>query len=566
MTETPLPRSGGSRVAVSSAQGRMGLVCACLAAFGLAADALLPPMDAALYARLSILYALGVGAAAILAARGVLPLGEAFRARAGAVPVLLAVALLTALGTLFVGPDLPRALDFHNGLAMRGTLGLLGGMQLAAILDRRSWRRSAAGILMVAAHGGVLLVLCGAALDAAFGQRGIVRLHEGGESAIFSETRGLSNILTGRTGLLDAAVRLEGIRTEYHPRRVYLRLYRDGEIVSSHEARKGLAGKFGNIAFEVADYLPHASLSRTVSPSKADTGKSAVMVALETPQGARPSDWIFAEKGNFGFIRRPEGPILVRFLKGESAPDGPEAAELQIDSDGARWRVAGPQGAEKWEKLPDVLERTVESVKIRVWNFMPSARVESAVENLSDAPEMPVVTLRLDRAGERREVTLSPLLPAPLRLDDRLVLVPALTEAEPSAFTSTVTLRWPDGGEERRELRVNEPLRVGACRLYQSDFDREDPSFSGFSVNCSPGAWVAASGMGIMIAGLFGAALVLLRKKHEKELSLKASSCHSEEAEGDRGIFSFSFRIRIPRFARNDRKRGFPEGTRSEPP
>lgn len=508
------------RSAFLSTHAAMTLWCAGIIATGFLIDIFLPLLSSESYGRLSVLYALAVGAMAVYIARrhSAALFTQALRERSGAVALLLSIAVMTALGTLVIAsPDLPKFLDFHNGFAMRGLLGLLGGMQVAAILNRASWRHSTTGLLMVVAHGGVLLILSGAALDASFGQRGIIRLHEGGESAVFSKTEGLSGILTGETGLLDAAVRLENIRTEYHPRRVFLRLYRDGVFTASYEVRAGLRGAFGDILFEVSDYLPHAVLSRTVSPSATPTGKAAAMVTIDTPQG-RHSDWLFTEKSNYGFIRRPEGPILVRFLRQDRAPDHPEAAELQIDADAVRWRQTGPKTAPgKWKALPPSLTQTIDGVTIHVGSFIKQATVENKVQNLSSAPEIPVISLQLDREGEKRSVTLSPLLRVPLRLDAHMIVVPTLTESEPSAFTSTVSLLWPDGRTEKRLIQVNSPLKIGACRLYQSDFDREDPSFSGFSVNCSPGAWVAKSGMALMICGLFGAALILLRMRRTKK-------------------------------------------------
>lgn len=490
------------------------LWCAVIAAAGMALDSVLPPLPLTLYGRVSVLWALGVASLVLVVARyGRRSVwGRDLSNRASAVVPMVFVAGFTALGTLFVDPDLHKVFDFHNGMALRGILGLLAGLQTTAILNRATWRNSATGLLMVTAHGGVLLVLCAAALDASFGRRGIIKLHAGGESRVFSETMGLSNTLTGGTGLLDATVRLESIRTEYHPRQVYLRLYRDGVLVASHAVHKGAKGRFGDIAFAIMDYLPHASLSRTVSSSSRETGKSAAMVTLKTAEGQH-SDWLFAEKGNYGFIRRPDGAVLVRFVRGDAAPDRPAAPELQLDAIKALWRVAGGRTPSPWAPLPDVLDSRIGDVGLRISGFIREAQVENRVQNLSDAPEVPVITLRLEREGLVRDMTLSPLLGAPVKLDERLVLVPAMTEAEPRSFSSRVIVRWPDGQEDAKDIRVNAPLRIGVCRLYQSDFDREDPSFSGFSVNCSPGSWVAKTGMALMIAGLFGAAVVLLRQR-----------------------------------------------------
>lgn len=496
----------------------MGVWCGVVVGLGFAIDAALPPLTLAVYGRFSVLYGLLVACTAMAAARTDQAGGRrAILERAGAVVPLIAIAGLTALGTMILGDDLPASMNFHNGFAMRGLLGLLGGMQLIAIFNRGAWRRSTTGLLMVMTHGGILLILSGAALDAAFGQRGILQLHDGGESALFSETAGLANTLTGRTGILNATIRLEGIHTQYYPRKVLLRLYRDGEMTASHVVHKELKGHFDDIAFEVVDYLPHASLNRIVTPSKTPTGMAAAMVAI-TAQERRIADWLFTEKGNFGFIKRPSGAIIVRFIRGDPAPDRTEAQEIQIDAAASRWRLTGPKRAETWKPLPHVLEHAIDGIKIHVSSFIKDARVETQVENLSQTPEIPVITLRLDRDGDRREMTLSPLIQAPVKLNAHLVLVPALTEEEPSAFTSKIRIRDKQGREQEREIRVNHPLQIGSCRLYQSDFDREDPSFSGFSVNCAPGAWVAKTGMALMIFGLFSAAFVLLRQKYRQGL------------------------------------------------
>lgn len=159
----------------------------------------------------------------------------------------------------------------------------------------------------------------------------------------------------------------------------------------------------------------------------------------------------------------------------------------------------------------------VEGVKIALSRFMNSVTVTERVENVSDDPKVPVIEVQLERDGKTRDVALSPLAPMPVKLDDHLVLAPTLSEEEPRLFTSKITLDWPDGTRQTRIVRVNHPVRVGLCRLYQSDFDRDDPSFSGFTVNCSPGSWVAESGMALMVAGLFGAGVLLLRTRRKAE-------------------------------------------------
>ncbi|HRC27061.1 MAG TPA: hypothetical protein PKX87_06495, partial [Alphaproteobacteria bacterium] len=75
--------------------------------------------------------------------------------------------------------------------------------------------------------------------------------------------------------------------------------------------------------------------------------------------------------------------------------------------------------------------------------FMNSVTVDETIENLSPEPRTPLVDLRLERAGKIREITVSPLAPMPVKLDDGLVLAPTLTPEEPRLFTSRMTLRYP---------------------------------------------------------------------------------------------------------------------------
>ncbi|HRC27060.1 MAG TPA: hypothetical protein PKX87_06490, partial [Alphaproteobacteria bacterium] len=333
-----------------------GAWCAAVVAAGIVFQATLPLVDLSTYNRLSVGYAAGIALGALALSLTGSKAGKSLQNRSGASVLLLLLGILTAAGTFTVGPDLPPLLDVHRSFYFRGLMGLLAGMQLAAIANRASWQRSTTGLVMLVAHGGVVLVLCGAGLDAAFGQRGILKLHQGGQSAVFSLTQGLSNTLTGQTGTLDAIVGLEEIRTEYHPRRVLLRLYKDETLIASYEARKGLKGRFGDIAFTVTDYMPHASYTRTVLPSMKVTGKAAIMVRIETPDKT-VSDWLFAKKEDFGFIRDPRGRMLVRFFwPGDAPKSAPESAELQIDAKAGRWRIAGSGRKDPWRAIGESVQ------------------------------------------------------------------------------------------------------------------------------------------------------------------------------------------------------------------
>lgn len=469
---------------------------------GAALQLALPDMTPAMHGRVGAFFGAFAALASALYSLSALPGAKAFQDKSCAAVLLTVLAVLTALGTLVVAPGLPTILAIHRSFYMSGLLGLLAGMQLCAILSRRAWQGAGIGRVMLVAHGGILLILAGAGLDTAFGSRGFINLHEGGESRIYSETSGLSNALTGHTGVLRETVRLNSIETEYHDRDVYLRLYRDGALAKSWPVTEGLKGSMAGRRFRVAEYLPDASLSRNVTALTAPTGKAAIKVGIETGE-VSTADWLFAEAGNYGFIKRPDGTILVRlFLKSDPPPAETDGPELQIDASAGRWRVTG--GREGWKPLPEQLDVTVDGIKIQAKDFIRNAKVEDKVENRSEKPGTPVIQLQIEEKDGTRGVFLSPLLPVPVKLDERHVIVTALADPQPSMFTSKVTTIAPDGSEADHVIRVNHPLSVGFCKVYQSDFDPEDPAYSGFSVNCAPGTWIVKTGMALMILGLLG--------------------------------------------------------------
>ncbi len=490
----------------------MGFWCAGVVLLGAFLQLLLPPLDTSVYGRIVACYGFGSGTLLVIWTLSGHEPAKAMQNRESASVLLFLLAVFTALGTLIVAPGLPGIVNIHHSIYFSGLLGTLGGMQASAILSRRAWQMGGVGRIMLIAHGGVLLILSGAAIDVAFGSRGVINLHEGSESAVYSKTVGLGNVLTGETGTLAKTIRLNSIETQYHPRTVYLRLFRNDALAQSWEVAEGTTGRIGDATFRVVEYIPDASFSRNVIAAESPTGKAAAFVTVQS-EGEQFSDWLFSEEGNYGFIRRPDGSILVRFFMEADAPVKTQHGELQINASTGEWRIqkalspVGKRANLTWTTLPDVLKAEIDGIAITVSRFLPQVVVEDTFESRSEEPRTPIVHLEIERDSDTQKVFMSPLLPVPLNIDEKSVLISALTEQEPRVFTSSVTTTTRDGLSKAHTIRVNQPLRIGACKIYQADFDRLDQSYSGFQVNCAPGTWVVKTGMGLMILGLLASAV-----------------------------------------------------------
>jgi hypothetical protein len=119
-------------------------------------------------------------------------------------PLLLMIALLVLLDTFIPASDYRNFFPVHSSYYFSGMIGLLGAIQVIAILrDFRIETDIKRFAAKIAAHAGILIILCAGAMGNAFGMQGILTLYENSESEVFAVTGGPEQEMTGETGYIE---------------------------------------------------------------------------------------------------------------------------------------------------------------------------------------------------------------------------------------------------------------------------------------------------------------------------------------------------------------------------
>jgi hypothetical protein len=258
-----------------------------------------------------------LGPTGLLVVAGLFALRRLWRARHGLLAVLASVpfsaailaviAVATALGT-FVPQGPPASSpgegrpgfaahlvqllfldDLFGSLWFGGLLALLGCSLTLAVLRRPFWRMPYWGFAL--GHGGMVLVLLGAAIGWAFGVDGQMHLRVGETTNQFSIHR--HGIPTGHKRTLDFSLKLDAFDVDRYPRADPGRLavYRAsrGEeqppaaplcVVSVADAGAGFAVPDSEFFVRVLEYYPDAEVVETMEEAGDPALPSAVQVRL----------------------------------------------------------------------------------------------------------------------------------------------------------------------------------------------------------------------------------------------------------------------------------------------
>jgi ABC-type transport system involved in cytochrome c biogenesis permease subunit len=128
-------------------------------------------------------------------------------APSSALPPLLALAALSVAASV-IG-DKP---DIARSFAVAGIMGLVAGGLICSVIEQIMSRRGHAGVLIL--HLGALILIVGAAGDAAFGRQGVLTLDEGQHAKSFHETYAGHAFTTGRILPLPEAMTLREINAQ----------------------------------------------------------------------------------------------------------------------------------------------------------------------------------------------------------------------------------------------------------------------------------------------------------------------------------------------------------------
>jgi hypothetical protein len=241
----------------------------------------------------------------------------------------------------------------------------------------------------------------------------------------------------------------------------------------------------------------------------------ALRVELLGPGGeVREASWLFALYPSF-HSTDPESP-LARLRYGYEPVTGDDESWV-VTGETREIRRAGTAQARPLPGPGSTIR--LGGVDVEVLGLLASASVTTEHRSRSGRALRPVVRL-LQGEGEERALLLQEGQAADLGGGLHVVL--ARKEDSDRDYLSAVSVIENDRTVRTHTIEVNHPLRHGGLAIYQSDFNPQDETFSGFQVVRDPGLPVVYAGfvlctLGVLVAFYIGP--LVARRRREARCS-----------------------------------------------
>lgn len=469
---------------------------------------------------------LAVGVLALVAILRWVPFSAAFKYLASAdsaVLILVAVGVLTFIGTVFL-QGLPHGelVEHYGALAVplealhlddvfhsapfALCLGLLGVTSVVTVIQRRRglarWKH--AGIL--ATHVSVVLILIGGLVGMLTGHKGMIHLEVGGSADTFLENPTPEHPI-GQDLPLGFEVRLDSFELDRHVP-VY-RFYTYGtsdkgemSVLQSDAAVVGeqVGSPATDSEYTVVVDKVFRSLKMNGDPvHTVQIGGKSVRVAIgdthALPDGRRLTvkqflpDFTYDIKSKRATSRSPKAANPA--LEVELTDAGASSLHYLFGKASMRQAMAARQHA----ALVDV-----------TYSYQAVPTGAGADRFLDDPDGLPnpavAVTVQSPGKGDVKLILMA-LEPRPLPLGTGRMLVYRDKPNDIKNYESRLSI-VVDGHVEVSEIvRVNEPLSYAGFELYQSNFDPDNPRYSGIQVVQDPGLPIVTFGLWLLLAGVF---------------------------------------------------------------
>jgi hypothetical protein len=264
-----------------------------------------------------------------------------------------------------------------------------------------------------------------------------------------------------------------------------------------------VAGKYH---LRVLDYVPdfvydtdqHKAVSRSSNPNN-----PALQVALDGPADQKgETRWLFANMPDFDMRHGSAanaGPRLVYSLQTGKKPAAREF--LIIGATREWWELKDGQPVKRTPLGPP--ESGIPELGVSRYTLLASAIEVNFRETKSQEWNNPVIELEIRSNGKVRSVLVPSRHSEPVALPDHrtwLALQPKSDEVK--AYRSTVTVLDHGVAAVTKTLAVNDPLHYKGYAFYQSNFRKEDPTYSGLQVVHDPGLPLVWTGFIMICAGV----------------------------------------------------------------
>jgi hypothetical protein len=233
----------------------------------------------------------------------------------------------------------------------------------------------------------------------------------------------------------------------------------------------------------------------------ADLKNPAIELSVKYPSGKTERRFIFSNHKDFDMPAGMEGAALAfsyRYMP-EEPPVEREVALIGGTNEVLDFRAGKLSGR---HPVPgSSSEPLAGGVAAMLLQLSASAVETNTPVSLSDKWRHPVAEVEIRSGGETEKVFLEAGRPLAIgNTDSHLVFQTRPDDIK--SFRSQVSVVGAGSTVRQDTIAVNHPLSYGGYRFYQSNYRREDPTYSGILVVKDPGLWVAYLGFVMMCIGV----------------------------------------------------------------
>ncbi len=440
-----------------------------------------------------------------------------------AVLVLVATGALTFLGTVFLqGLSHGDLVQTYGGLAVplealhlddvfhsapfALCLGLLGVTSVVTVVQRRRglarWKH--AGIL--ATHISVVLILIGGLIGMLSGEKGMMHLQVGDAADSFL-LRPTAEAPRGEVLPLGFEVRLDSFELDRHDPEYRFYTYDrppggDLTVLRSDAAEVG--------AFVG---LPAEGSGTTVRVDRVyrSLRRAGEGVHLLRSGGAQApvalGDTQALADGRRLVVRRflPDFTYDIEKKRATSRSNDPVNPALEVELiDGARRSLHYLFGRSDIREVMSGRQHPALAGVTYAYRAAPRTDGSADYVDDPDGPPNPAVAVTVQLPDKREaRLILRARQPRPLPLGDDRILVYRDKPNDIKNYESQLSVLVDGRVEASQLVRVNEPMSYAGYDFYQSNFDPDNPNYSGIQVVRDPGLPFVTLGLWLLLAGVF---------------------------------------------------------------
>lgn len=438
--------------------------------------------------------------------------------------LMISMALVVAVST-FIPPQNAASFffgsDIIHSFLFAALCGSLSAGMIISIWQERKMLNHVHVASIAIIHLGTVVFIVGTAITSSFGVDGMLNMHIGQTASEFNLMQ--NNTTTISTRSLPQKMKLTDFITEYYTDQYNLRVFQfdNGgyDLVESLNTEKGSKHAVNGSEIEILNFYPEFSVEYKILEQPVDTSHTTAALMIDIDNGEeKQSGWVFATDNKNGWL---EGNGILGLLTKETIKNGLDSLRTFNSSETSprptnSFVVSAKEKVyaviKENEKVPQILpiegfplHIQLAGYQLTIERLLENSRVETIYKTLSDSLINPVLEINVTNNKNTAPYLLSAFDPQPVALGGDKYLLYEKTEPQPKLFKSTVEI-FPSGANDKptvHELTVNNPISMGNYKIYQADFRKNDPTFSGFTVSYDPGKKVVMSGLALMVLGAF---------------------------------------------------------------